>query len=282
MTTEAIRQALIAPNEQDRPFGEVAGDAMMQLGADRGLDSEIHNVYDVVTHHACIADLIVSAIRKPDEKPWLIPDPVQNWTSGCFLSPSGDSLRRVVLVSHWSESRQRSECRGWSTLGEIAHYQLPMQLVVAIIGQEKNGKRRSAWATGFQHPKNKQLRFRKKGRATSEVFNERWVQIWREDHAEITRETWLQGMLTDDVLPEILFRVDIPILENTQRQKVLDLAKRRLDRLSNLEHTPEPQLSTCEFPVPCQFRRCCHGKQECEPSEKQGFIRLVAWNTPIE
>jgi len=275
MVSEALRVALQAPNEQETAFGEAAGSAMLQLAEDRGLDTDNYDVYGSVIHHAALADLIVSAVRKPDDKPWLIPEPVKNWNSSCFLSPDGNTLRRIVLVSHWSDSRHYSECRSWLSLGEVCHYNLPLQMIVAIIGQERNGKRSSAWTKGFLHPRNHQLRFRKKSRATSEVFNDKWEQIWREDHAEITRETWLQAMLTDDILPEVLFRVDIPVPETVHRQRILDLAQSKLDRLERIQETPEPQLSTCDFPTPCQFRRCCHCIPEREPSEKNGFIILA-------
>jgi len=200
MVTEAVKQALIAPNASETAFGEVAGDAMMQLGEDRGMDTEIHNVYDMVCHHACLADILVSAIRKPDAKPWGPCPKLDGWTSDCFLSPDGNYLRRILLVTHWTDEREYSESRGWFCLGETAHYNLPMQLVVAVIGQQRNGKRLSPWCSGFTHPKNHQLRFRKKSRSTSETFNDKWEKIYREDHAEISRETWLQAMLTDDVL----------------------------------------------------------------------------------
>ncbi len=274
MVSEALRVALTAPNDPGKPFGETAGDAMMQLGEDRGLDTDIHNIYDVVVHHACLADILVSAIRKPADPPWLLPEPVQNWRSGCYLSPDGSHLRRVVLVTHWTDEREVSESRSWFSIGEIIHYELPMQLVVLVIGQQRNGKRHSPWAAGFLHPQNHTLRFRKKGRSVSEVFNDKWERINREDHAEISRETWLNGMLKDDVLPEVCFRVDVPVPEKQRRNKILGLVKRQMDRLESIKRTPDPNLSTCYWPVPCQFRKCCHVLPEREPSEQNGFIQI--------
>jgi hypothetical protein len=271
MTQEAIRVALTAT--EGLP-GEIAGDTMMQLGQDRGLAGEIERVFDSVVHHACLADIMVSAIRKPADPPWQIPSNLGHWTSGCFLSPDGSHLRRIVLVSHWSDDRQRSECRSWFTLGEIAHYDLPMQLVVLVIGQQKAGKRSSPWTSGFLHPANHQLRFRKKSRSTTEVFNDKWEKIWREDHAEITREVWLQSMLKDDVLPEVCFRVDIPTLDPLHRQRILQMAERKLERLYGMKEKPEANLSSCDWPVACEFRRCCHSNPEREPSLKYGFVPL--------
>jgi hypothetical protein len=281
MTTLAVREALIAPNEQGRVFGEVAGDAMMQIASERSLNETeaLHRTYPCVIHHACLADLLVSAVRKPTDPPWLIPPKVYAWTSGCYLAPAGDCLRRVVLVSHWTDERRDAESRNWYSLGEMAHYNLPMQLVVFVVGQQRNGKRSSPWTSGFLHPKNKQLRFRKRKngfRQEGNVFADSWEKIYREDHAEISREKWLESMLVDDVLPEVCFRVDIPIPGTLHLERIREMAARRLEKLYSMTKKPDKQLSTCDFPVPCQFRRCCHAEPEREPSVKQGFVPLTS------
>ena len=266
MVSEAIREALTAT---EPPYGEIAGSAILQLAEDRGIETNTHRIYDSVQNHAALADILVSAIRKPEDKPWLIPEPSANWSSSCFLSPDSSTLRRIVIASHWSDDRKLSECSGWFTAGEIAHYELPMQLVVLIIGQMKDGLRRGPWSTGMLHPRNKKLRFRKKSRETTEVFNDRWIKIMREDHAEISRETWLESMLADGVLQEVCFRIDIPVPESTQLRRIRDLAQRQWDRLASIRQTPEPQLSTCHFPIPCPFLRVCPDR---EPSEKTGYL----------
>ncbi len=275
MTLEAVKVALRSTEQQDGAFGEIAGTAVLQLAQDRGMETNTLRVYDSATHHACLADLIVSAVRKPSDPPWLIPPPVQNWTPECLMAPDGNSLRRLVLVSNWSDARHYSECRAWRTLGEVAHYELPMSLIVCVIGQERDGLRSGPWTQGFLHPSgNHQLRFRKKSRSTSEVFNDKWEKIHREDHAEISRETWLEAMLKDDVLHEVCFRVDIPVPPIPHLQRIRDMASRKLERLYTLKEKPEPNLSSCDWPVPCQFRRLCHVLPEREPSENLGFLSV--------
>ncbi len=272
MVNLALRAALTATGQ--REWGELAGSEMLQLAEDRGLETKETRIYDEVMHHAALADILISSIRKPTDEPWLIPAPVQNWTSDCFLSPDGKNLRRIVLVSHWNDERHYSECRSWYSAGEIAHYKLPMQLVVLVIGQSKAGKRSSAWTSGFLHPMNHELRFRKKSRSTSEVFNSKWEKIWREDHGEITRETWLNSMLKDDVLPEVCFKLDIPVPEEKHCQRIRDIAARKLDTLYAMKERPEANLSSCDWPVPCQFRKLCHTLPEREPSTKNGYVEL--------
>lgn len=282
MTYRAICLALEAQEPQDGAFGEIAGSAVLQLAQDRGIESALPHIYGQVIHHAALADILVSTLRKAADPPWAVPPNVQSWTPGCFLAPDGNSLRRIVLVSHWTDARHYSECRSWFSLGEVCHYKMPMQLAVLIIGQERNGKRSSPFTTGFCHPMNKQLRFRKKSKAAMEVFNDKWAKILREDHAEISRETWLAAMLQDDVLPEVAFKVDIPVPEEVQRQRIVDMAARKLEQLYAITEKPQPNLSTCDFPVPCQFRGLCHTLPEREPSEKNGFILLGARETTVK
>ena len=190
------------------------------------------------------------------------------------MSPDGSHLRRVALVSHWNDERHYSECRSWYSIGEVCHYNLPMQLIVVVIGQERCGKRSSPWTTGFLHPMNRALRFRKKIRSTLESFNDKWEKVYREDHAEITRETWLNAMLKDDVMPEVCFKLDIPVPDEAQRWRIIDIANKKLERLAEIKGIPEPNLSSCDWPVPCEFRRLCHKVPEGRPSSTNGFIRL--------
>lgn len=274
MAVRAIREAVIAPEAQEAPFGEVAGSAVLQLAEDRGLAVEGRTVYAEVIHYAALSDILVSAIRKPKDRPWIAPP---EFPPDCFLSSDGNYLRRIVLVSHWTDSRKESEARSWKSLGLMAEHNLPMQLAVLVIGQNRAGKRRGPWTQGYLHPSNHQLRFRRrKGgfRSEGNRFKETWEQIYREDHAEISRETWLQSMLTDDVLPEVCFSIELPVLEPPHRQRILQMAEHKLDALHSLKEKPDAQLSTCDWPVACQFKKCCHVEPEREPSEKLGFVRI--------
>lgn len=275
MTLAGIKAALVATEAPDGAFGNVAGTEIMQLAQDRGMETDSPRLYDAVLHHASIADLISTVIRKPNDPPWQLAPAIKGWNPDCFISPDGNYLRRVLVVSNWSDERHSSEFRSWHTLGNIAHLKLPMQLVVCIIGQMRDGLRPSSpWASGFQHPTNHQLRFRKKSRSQSEVFSEKWEKIYREDHDEITREDWLEAMLKDDVLREVCFREDIPIPPTPHLQRVRDMASKKLERLYALKETPEANLSGCDWPVACPFRRLCHTLPEKEPEEKYGFIAL--------
>lgn len=278
MVTLSLRRALTATGAPEQAFGELAGAEMLQLATDRGLITDQQDIYGQVIHNAALADILVSVVRKPSDLPWIECPNVQGWTSDCLMSPDGDLLRRIALVSYWNDERHYSECRSWYCLGEICHYELPMQLIVLVIGQERNGRRSTPWCQGFLHPQNKVLRFRKKSRSTTEIFNDKWEKVWREDHAEIKRETWLNAMLKDDVLPEVCFRIDIPVPPALLVERIRDMAARKLERLAKMTEVPEANLSSCDWPTPCMFRKLCHRIPEGKPSRDNGFESLRSYS----
>lgn len=272
MLQAAIAAAVTEAERTD--FGEVAGEEIMQLAKDRGMQTNSHQIYDSAVHHSCLADITSSAIRKPGEEPWTRPEPLSTgWTSGAFLDPSGTRLRRVVLASSWSDDRHYSEIRSWYSLGEVAAYEMPMQQVVLILGVQRDGRRHSPWTKGLLHPTNHKLRFRKVKHTTTEDFRDTWERIWREDRAEIDRMVWLQTMLDDDVLRDVCFKVEIPVPGKVELQRLRDMAARKLERLAGMTELPDQQLSTCDFPIPCVYQRECHAGME---PGKERFVRIEA------
>lgn len=274
--TEMLQRALYAGLTTTRTdFGECAGEECYGLGLDPGLESDVYNIYDQVTHLSCLADIVCCAVRKPQEKPWSAPDPVRIgdgplWTSAAYLDPSGTYLRRIALVSNWSDDRHYSEARSWFSIGEVAIYGLPMQQATVILGQSRNGKRSSPWAKGLLHPANKKLRFRKK-HDVSQPFKDTWLPVWREDHDEIETTTWLQRMLDDGVLQDVCFKVDIPALGALARDKIRDMAAQKLEELAGLKAAPDAQLTGCDWPKPCLFRTPCHAGRE----PQKGVFRIL-------
>src|ERR1700690_1581466 len=275
MTLEAIQHVLACKElAGESSWGALAGATVMQLAADRGLDTTLHEIYPSVVHHSALADILVTTLRKMGDSPWGVRAPVDNWKSSASLWPDGSHLRRVILLRHWTEEREGSTRNCWGCLGECAVYGLPMKLAVLVIGQQRNGKRSSPFTKAFRHPSNRTLRFRKKERNRSQTFSDRWTQVLREDCADITTEQWLAAMLKDDVLADVAFHLEIPVPENLLRMRILDMSRRKLDALYAMKKKPEANLSGCDWPVSCAFKRCCWGAKETEPSEKNGYIQI--------
>jgi hypothetical protein len=276
MLQDALRCAMLETERTD--IGELAGERVMELAETRGIETKSHQVYDACTSTACLADILSVAIRKPKEGPWRVPETLVGksyvWNSGALLDPTGTFLRRFVLASSWSPDRQLAEVNSWRSLGEVVQYQMPMQMIVAVLGPHRDGKRHSPFTKGLLHPRSHKLRFRKKSQSTSTEFKESWDRVWREDRGEILPHQWLSAMIEDDVLKEHLFVVDVPVPEESKIQELKDLAERKLQAVWNLGQVPDRQLSGCFSPTQCQYIHCCWGKWK-EPSEKAGFIPVA-------
>lgn len=255
MVARAVTEALRS-NAPDP--GQLAGDTVMTLASERGLDTlDSVNVYRSVVNHAAIADIVTTAIRRPGQPPW-----------------DDSTLRRFLPVTAWNDTRKQHEIRSWDGIGEVCRTGLPMQMVVAVLAQTSGGRRHGYWSKALLHPQRSSLRFKKRTRATIEGFKESWIPCWREDHDEITRDKWLQSMMDDGVLQESLFVVNIPVPGELEVRSVNDLAVRQMDRLNGITELPDKQMSTCDGPLhPCEFRHCCWGQTESRP-EEGGFDQI--------
>lgn len=357
-------------------YGEYAGEEVVTLAAERGLDMEHVNKYRAVMNHAAIADIITAAIRKPNEDPWQTKNNAKNqlcalhgtasarsevllqtllgndekiqegpsadgrsqkenerqivsqglretredqktavpelrsgqerscispglqqtitgdlalrevpsgttgqnctchsvdssWSSSAFVDPTGRFLRRFIPVGNWTPERAQHEMRSWYGLGEVCMAKMPMQMVVAQLGPMNGGRRHNPWAKALLHPQHSSLRFRLRSRARVDGFKETWVPVYREEHDEIERERWLQAMIDDGVLQDLLFVVAIPLPGELEAERIRDMAKRKLDAALAVTKLPEKQLSTCDGPLaPCPFRDCCWGQPETGPNSQ--------------
>src|SRR6201984_3634210 len=268
---EVLRRAVDAglmTSESDP--GQLAGDTVMRIAAERTLDGE-GSQYNCALHTAALADTVVTALRG-NSGPWARPADIPmkgvTWVSSAFLEPSGVRLRRVLLADRWSTERFQSEIHSWKGLGEIAAYGMPMTLQVVLIGQRRNGRHHSPWSKGFTHPRSRNLRIR---RRMGGEFKENWVEVWRET-SDFNREHWIEQMRRDYVLNDVLFEKEIPMPDEAVLAKIKHLAQKKLQRLSATSEVPEPNISACWWPTGCQFRTACW--QFREPSERDGFVAI--------
>jgi hypothetical protein len=258
-------------------WGEEAGSRVFEIAASRGLDSEEYDQHSEATHLACLADVIATATRKKGDKPWVHPDPIDDFQTSCFVSPDGLFLRRIIPVSTWSKERHDSICRSWATLGPVAFFDLPMQIAVAIIGNRRDGRWHSFWSHALQHPQNKKLKFRKRNNI-AEPFKASWLECWRADHDELDALTWINAMAQDQVLEDVFFKIDYPKMEEISRKRVQDIAKRKLEKIQNTKTLPDEQYANCSWPVKCQFLGCCNRGEV--PNKRFGFIRVEELSSP--
>jgi hypothetical protein len=270
LLSRGIEAGLIS--ESDDP-GQAAGDRVMSLAVSRPIETAQSDLLGLAEHTAALADIIVWLLC-PDG-PWVHPpdetlSPISSaWKPESYLGPDG-TLRRVVLCDRWSEDRAIAESFDWRTL-EAAIYDMPMTLVVVVLGASRDGRRHGPLSKGYLHPVAQDLRFRKRDGGD---WGSTWNPVFREDFKG-EREEWLESMTEDGVLEDhlILHQVEVPRTRDT----ILELCVSKLDRIAALSQAdtvalPEPQLGQCFDPIrQCPFRSCCPYFRM--PSEANGFIR---------
>lgn len=278
MLYRAIEQAMTQTERPDR--GEFAGEIVMELCGDRGLDvNQSYNLYDVGLHHAVLADILTTYLCSRPEAPWRVPEKTKgnhHWTPSAFLSASGDYLVRPVIVDHWSDERKMAESHSWATIGNMVAYKLPMVLEVIVLGASRAGRRYSAWSTGLLHPRNRKLRFQKKSRVKQPDygFADSWKKVWREEYATISREEWIAAMDEDGMMTELTRRIDVNLPSPLRLGELSDIVERKGEAIHRLSGIPYPSYSGCWWPRPCPFSRCCFGGDVQAPSVATGFVRI--------
>jgi hypothetical protein len=265
----AIEDGLTYSGDED--CGQVAGDSVMTLAVDRGLDTPQSDLFGLANHMAALADFITWLLR-PSGAPWSRPADVkvgqEPWESSVFLNEAGTRLKRVVLVDHWSDERELSEAHSWHSTGECAAYGMPMDQTVLIVGQRREGRYRGPFTLGWLHPVSKALRMRKR---SGKGFDGNWVPTFREDY-EGSREHWLDSMTEDGILTDALFHVEVDIPEKDALGKIRRLAEKRMALMKETVELPDPHPSVCDDPIhPCSFRSACWSFTS--PSVQLGFIR---------
>lgn len=268
ITRQALYRSLCAP---EGDIGEVAGSAAMELCATVGLDlKETGHLYDIGLHHAAIADLVATWARKRIGS--ILGVPVdqkvgeQTWECSCLAAAELGRLVRIVLVDHFSDERTLAESRSWFTTGEVAVYDCPMDIYLVSLGASRGGKRHSAWSKGLLHPRNRQVRFKKQANKI-EGFKETWIPVWREEHQEISRESWLKAMELDGVLQDLTTSFTVDPLSPFRRAEALEVIARKADNLQKLSGLPDPSYSSCDWPRPCPFRSVCFAPARVTPQQ---------------
>lgn len=240
--------------------GLAAGDHLMTLAVNRGLDTPQKDLLGHAEHLAALADMTTWLLRTGE--PWQRVSDLDGWRGSAFTD--GARLKRVVLVDHWSEERLVAESHDWRSL-ETAIYGLPMTLLVIVLGAQREGRRYGPLSRAWLHPVNQGVRFRKRD---GSGFDGNWEPIFREKFHG-AREDWLNAMTEDGVLADCVLTEEIPIPEHAQ--EIRDLARRKLDRIAMTEALPKPQLSACDDPIsPCAYRSCCPYWRM--PSPELGFL----------
>lgn len=247
--------------------GQVAGDRVMTLAVSRPIETPQTDLLGLAEHTSALGDFVSWMLR--DGPPWKHPEVTDvgghPWYPESYLGPRG--LRRLVLCDRWDESRQIAESFDWRTLEGVI-YDMPMTLIVVVLGASRDGRRHGPLSKGWLHPVSGDLRFRKRD---STDFGANWPVTFRENFRG-EREEWLESMVEDGVLDETV--LVHPVGDVAQSSEILELARNQMEGFST-EVLPPPQLAQCFDPIrQCPYRSCCPYFRA--PSEVGGFINIRA------
>jgi hypothetical protein len=260
----ALYRALDAGLTSELDPEKAASNAFLELAAKPGLDIEGPETYSVAMHYAKLGGIVSVALRSGGPS-WKHIHDVAEWQSSCYDAGDG-TPRRVVLVDHWSNSRQTVEATSWRTIGELVSLERPILLTAVEIGTTRQRKRISPWTRAWRHPRNKMCRFRK--RDGEESFGGDWEPVWRED-CELKTKDWLDLMAKDGCMDAIqTSRIAVP--QRPERY----LAE--MKRLSGEMGSEAMRLAGCNDRMSgaCPFIQVCHGAKEADPLRYNFKLRI--------
>lgn len=194
-------------------------DAIRSITAHKDVTTTDLAAMSVVRHVGWMAEVISLALRRklgPMTRPAEVDLGPHRWSSNLFETAKGD-LHRVVLVSYLDDDALRSFAHAWGTVGELAALGRPLTLTAVVIGASRGGRRHSHWSKAFQHPIQKScLRFGRRKGGKAEGFTDAWREVWRE-MTDIPANVWLDKMVADDVVGDLIQSRQIAYREDDQR-----------------------------------------------------------------
>lgn len=194
-----------------------AKDAIVQKTQTLDVNAGDLSPISAVRHIDAMAEVIALALRAKLSR-GMVPDqaPIgeHQWYSNLFEIKG--ELHRIILASHMDDDSLRSYAHSWGTIGELAALERPLVLTIVIIGNQRAGRRHSAWSKGFLHPVKKALRFGRRKSGKADGFTEGWKEVWREQ-TEIKADVWLDRMRTDEMLTELILTRRIQYRGDDQR-----------------------------------------------------------------
>ena len=262
----ALYRALEAGLTSELDPEREAFDEFIRLATNPGLDIEGPDVYAIGMHYGRLAQIISVALRSTGPR-WEKVFSTKSWNSSCYDSGDGKP-RRIVLVDHWSNSRQTVEATSWRTIGELVSLERPILLTAVEIGTTRQRKRISPWTRAWRHPRNKVCRFRK--RDGEESFGGDWEPVWRED-CELKTKDWLDLMAKDGCMDAIqTSRIAVP--QRPERYIA------EMKRLSGEMGSEAMRLAGCNDRMSgaCPFINVCHGAKDADPLRYSFHLRAQA------
>ena len=88
----------------------------------------------------------------------------------------------------------------------------------------------------------------------------------------ISREEWLKAMADDGMLDDLTRTVTVDLPTENRLKELERVLQEKQAALSGLKGVPSPSYSSCWWPRPCPFVKCCFAPKEQVPSLESGFL----------
>ena len=197
-------------------------------------------------------------------------------------------LHRWVTVDAWDDDACARALHSWAVMGDMAMAGCGMTLHVVVIGQERSGRRQSAWAKAWKHSLSAVgMRFRSKDKdgQWQTPKGDGWSPFWLADNPRIDPAAWCDQMDDDEVTPLLLKSLSIALpseesVRQTREQILFEgqrLAASLAERPGAADGMSLPMArGACDGWVPCPWQWACYREHPAEGIGDLGIYTLRA------
>jgi hypothetical protein len=199
-----------------------------------------------------------------DEHPRIKLNSTVEWSPLAFAAPDG--LHRIVTIDRWAEADLARELHSWYVVGDMAVTGLALTIHVIEIGQQRGGRRASAWARGWRHPtmrNTKRIRFAHKDGSTFKG----WTAVWLADEANLDAGEWVDIMFAEGAAQALWKTISIAVptpeqAATTVRDILVEASRASVlisERRSATWRTLPMSRASCDGMIPCGWQSACYG-----------------------
>jgi hypothetical protein len=192
----------------------------------------------------------------------------------------GRTLHRWITVDRWDAPEISRQLHSWYTVGDMAVFDMPLELHVIEIGQVQRGRRQSAWARAYKDPLIAgRFRFqRKDGFGGHRALKGNWQPLWYADQPKPDPEMWVDLMDKDGVTDQLIHHSlvsHLPAAIRGDTLKQLETIGKRISAEMREPMDAPMSRGACDQLSPCPFQGACFRAEPWAPVEEAGLYSLL-------
>jgi hypothetical protein len=265
----------ISQGEDAAEVAKAARAEFLQAAANPGMDTARGaDPYQIAMDLCAMVTTILRAagrmgLARMEESAVVRLNSATEWAPLAFTGEDG--LHRIVTIDRWTEDDLVRELHGWFVAGDMAATGLPLTLHVIEIGQQRGGRRASAWARAWRHPTMRnasRLRFLHKDGTTFKG----WNPVWLADEPSLDPAAWVDIMFAEGAAQRLWHRIPVAIPSAAQAadtiRQILAEGARASVLISERASAGWRSLPMCRAAcdgygsVPCGWQGACYDTVE--------------------